>query len=331
MATIKQIAKQCGVSTATVSKVFNGYSDVGEQTARAVREAAESLGYFPNAAARALKTSRAYNLGVLYIDQMQHEFFSQILESFKRQAERQGYDITFISRNIGGRLMSYLDHCRYRGCDGMLITCVDFTDPLVSALAGSGIPIVSIDHVFGNSSSVLSDNVTGMQELVTHLYERGHRKIAYIRGENYDVTHRRMAGFHRACRSLKFNVPAMYLVQAGYQNPEKSAAATRQLLELDDRPTCILYPDDFSYIGGLNELERAGLRVPLDISAAGYDGTHLSQVMRPRLTTVKQDTAAIGSTAAELLIRAIENPETDVPEQVIVSGHLLLGETVSAI
>ena len=323
------------MSTATVSKVLNGYSDVGQQTARAVREAAAELGYVPNAMARALKTNRTYNIGVLFIDPMRsglsHEYFSHILESLKTQAEQKRYDITFISRNIGGRSMSYLEHCRYRGCDGVVIASVDFTDPQVLALAGSGIPIVTVDHIFGNISSVLSDNVSGMRDLVRYLHGRGHRRIAYIHGEDTDVTRRRLAGFHRTCRSLGVSVPAGYLVPARYHDPEGSSAATRRLLELDDRPTCILYPDDFSYLGGLSELERAGLRAPQDISAAGYDGIPLSQNIRPRLTTLKQDAETIGRTAATLLIRAIEEPETAFPEQIVIAGQLLPGETVAAL
>ena len=323
------------MSAATVSKALNGYSDVGEQTARAVREAAAELGYVPNAMARALKTNRTYNIGVLFIDRMcsglAHEYFSHILESLKTQAEQKGYDITFISRNIGSRPMSYLDHCRYRGCDGVVIASVDFTDPQVLALADSKIPIVTVDHIFGSISSVLSDNVSGMRELVSYLHRRGHRKIAYIHGEDTDVTRRRLASFHRTCRSLDISVPPRYLVPARYHDPEGSSAATRLLLELDDRPTCILYPDDFSCLGGLSELERAGLRVPQDISAAGYDGIPLSQNIRPRLTTLRQDAETIGRTAASLLIRAIEEPETAFPEQIVIAGQLLPGETVAAL
>ncbi len=118
MATIKEIAKACGVSTATVSKALNGYADVSAETVSLVRETARTLGYFPNAAARALKTNYTNNLGVLFVDGMgsglAHEYFSSLIESFKVQAERMGYDVLFISQNLGGQPMSYLEHCRYR-------------------------------------------------------------------------------------------------------------------------------------------------------------------------------------------------------------------------
>ena len=107
--------------------------------------------------------------------------------------------------------------------------------------------------------------------------------------------------------------------------------ATRELLALSDRPTCILYPDDFSFIGGMNELERQGISIPEDMSVAGYDGILLSQVLRPRLTTYRQDAEAMGREAAAKLVEAIEQPKTCLPQQIMVSGQLLEGDTVKDI
>ena len=111
MVTIKDISKACGVSPSTVSKVLNGYSDISQKTADLVYQTALSLGYTPNAAARLLKTNRSQNIGVLFVDAMRsglsHEYFSGILNSLKEEAEASGYDVTFISQNLGGRPMSY--------------------------------------------------------------------------------------------------------------------------------------------------------------------------------------------------------------------------------
>ena len=138
MASIKDIAKACGVSVATVSKALNGHNDISQATKEKVREAARQIGYMPNSAARALKTNRTYNLGVLFVDEAQsgltHEFFAAVLDSFKRHAEGRGYDITFINHNIGHGHSSYLEHCRYRGVDGVIAACIEdnrrrFGDP----------------------------------------------------------------------------------------------------------------------------------------------------------------------------------------------------------
>ncbi len=332
MVSIKDISIECGVSVATVSKALNGQPDVGEKTARRIRHAAKQMGYLPNAAARTLKTNRTNNLGVLFIDKMQsglaHEYFSSVLESFKSEAESRGYDITFISNNLGKSPMSYLEHCRYRKCDGVVIACVDFTDPTVVELVQSEIPVVTIDHVFNEKTAILSDNVQGVQDLVNYVYQCGHRKIAFIHGEDTSVTQKRIASFYKTCQSLNLAVPETYLRAALYHDPVSSARETRELLSLKDRPTCILYPDDFSFLGGRNVIEEYGLRIPADISVAGYDGINLSQMLQPRLTTLKQDTERLGSKAAQRLIEAIEFPKTAIALQEMVPGHLLEGESV---
>ncbi len=335
MVTIKDISKKCGYSVATVSKALNGGADINKQTVENILSVAKSMGYFPNAMARALKTNRTYNLGVLFVDQtsvgLTHEYFSGVLNSFKVQAEQSGYDITFISRNVNRVGMSYLDHCHYRGCDGVVIASVDFSDPDVIDLVQSDIPIVTIDHVFNECTSILSDNVQSVKDLVTHVYNKGHRKIAFIHGEDTSVTRKRLGSFHRTCSSLGIEVESNYLRPAIYHDPKSSGLATRELLGLKNRPTCILYPDDFSILGGITEIERQGLSIPQDISIVGYDGIHLSQVLRPRLTTLHQDTEILGREAASHLVDAIENPKSYIPQQVIVPGTVIEGDTVRQI
>ena len=336
MVSMKDIAKRCGVSVATVSKALNGQVDVGEETRSRICAAAEEMGYMTNSAARALKTNRTYHLGVLFVDErrsgLAHEYFSSVLESFKVEAESHGYDITFINHNVGGRPTSYLQHCRYRGVDGVVIACVDFNDPRVRELVESGIPLVTIDHVFNNRLAVVSDNVSGVEALVHYVYEKGHRKIAeYIvdHGERTSVTENRMIGFYRACEELGLEIPPEYIRECVYHDPDRCAQVTREILELPDRPTCILFPDDYSYIGGMNALNNAGLRVPEDISAVGYDGIHLARVLQ--LTTYSQDTKALGATAADRLIRLIEHPKTTLPEQISIPGYLVEGASVRQI
>lgn len=332
MVTIKNISEKCGVSRATVSKALNGHSDISEATGNYIRSVAREMGYLPNAAARSLKTKRTNNLGVLFVDKtssgLAHEYFSAVLESFKVEAERLGYDITFISRNIGTTPMSYYEHCRYRSCDGVVIASVDFNDPMVIELVKSDIPTVTIDHVFNERTAILSDNVQGIKDLVEHLYRLGHRHIAYIHGEDTSVTQKRLASFYRTCAELSIEIPNEYVKSALYHDPKSSGLATRELLALPHRPTCIMYPDDFSFIGGMNEIEKHGLRIPDDISVTGYDGIYLSQVLRPQLTTLQQDTVGLGREAATKLVEAIEHPKIAIPQQVMVPGRLLPGSSV---
>ena len=172
MVSMKDIARECGVSVATVSKALNGQADIGEETRERIRRAASEMGYLANSAAKALKTKRTNNIGVLFVDEqnsgLAHDYFSAVLDSLRVEAERNGYDITFISSAVGTRRATYLEHCRYRGVDGVVIACVDFHDPMVLELVNSEIPVVTIDHAFNNRIAVISDNIHGAGELVRY-------------------------------------------------------------------------------------------------------------------------------------------------------------------
>ena len=335
MVSMKDIAKKCGVSVATVSKALNDYSDIGEDTKKKIRQVAQDAGYFPNSSARALKTNRTYNLGVLFVDEAQsgltHDFFAAVLDSFKVEAEAKGYDITFTNSRVSDRRMSYYEHCRYRGVDGVVIACIDFYNPSVQELIHSDLPVVTIDHVFDSRTSIMSDNVSGMAQLVQYIHAQGHRKIAFIHGELTAVTRSRIASFCRTCGELGIQVPDEYLLQGKFHDTQTSAELTDRLLKLPDPPTCILYPDDFSYIGGRNYLESIGKRIPEDISVAGYDGIRLSEMLRPRLTTLQQDAALIGRSAAEELSRAVTEGRSYIPNTIVIPGRLLPGETIKKI
>lgn len=330
MVTIRDISKACGVSPATVSKALNGYSDVSKETIERVRQAADELHYMPNAAARQLKTNTSHNIGVVYRDNtgsgLAHEYFSAVLDSAKDEAEENGYDITFISDVIG--YGSYLEHCRYRRCDGVIIVSEDFESEEILSLIRSEVPIVVIDYVTNDCSSVLSDNIDGGYSLAKYFIEKGHKKIAYVHGELTSVARKRLKGFYRAMEEAGVEVREEYLIEARFHDPKQSAEATYKLMELPDPPTAILYPDDFSYIGGMNALEKMGLSIPEDVSVAGYDGVMLSQVLRPRLTTYKQSAEEIGRASAKKLIETIEAPKTSVVEQIFITGEILEGKSV---
>jgi len=335
LVSIRDISIKCGFSIATVSKALNNHSDVSSTTKEFIRKTAKEMGYFPNSSARALKTHRTYNIGVLFVDEAQsgltHQYFSNVLDSLKVEAEKNGYDITFINKHMGMRTMSYYEHSKYRGVDGVVIACIDFKDKDVIELVNGEIPVVTIDHVLDNRTAIVSDNVKGMKDLATYIYSMGHRKIAYIHGTDSSVTRNRVGSFHKTLGEFGIDVNDEYIKSGIYHDPESTARLTNELLDLKDRPTCILFPDDFSCIGGINAIKDRGLRIPEDISVAGYDGITLSQVLSPKLTTVRQDTRELGRSAAEKLIYIIENPKATIIERVVVEGEVLKGQSVKDI
>lgn len=336
MVSLKTIAEKCGVSTATVSKALNDQKDISEETKSRIRTIAQELGYFPNAAARALKTNHSYNLGVLFEEEagrgLQHEYFSGVLNGLKVQAEQQGYDITFINTCFENRKMSYLEHCKYRNFEGIAIVCADFNDSGVMELMNSEIPVVTIDYLHHNCTAVSSNNIQGMEDLVRYVYAQGHRKIAYIHGQiGSSVTKDRLASFYRTLDELGVTVPDEYIRTADYLETKAAAKQTKELLNLAEPPTCIIYPDDTALIGGRNVIIEMGLKIPDDISIAGYDGTRMSQLLHPKLTTIRQDTEEIGREAARRLISSIEKPKTTLIERVVIEGTLVPGQSVGKI
>lgn len=337
MVSMKDISVACGVSVATVSKALNDHGDIGKETKERIRRVAKEMGYLPNAMARALKTHRTYNIGVLFVDEAQsgltHDYFSQVLDSFKRTVEARGYDITFLNKSGAGGLsrISYLEHCRYRGFDGVVIACVDFYDPQVLELVRSDIPVVTVDHLFDNHINITSDNVGGMELLLRHVFQKGHRRIAYIHGADSSVTQARLTSFYRTAELLGLKLPGEYVRESPYRDTRTAARVTEELLDLRVPPTCILYPDDFSCFGGITAIKGRGLRIPEDISIAGYDGIRIGRHIETPLTTLRQDTTSLGVQAGERLISLIERPKTTLIEQVIIKGEIYIGKTVGEV
>ena len=333
--TIKDVSAKCGLSISTVSKAFNNYADISAETRELVHRTAREIGYYPNAIARTLKTNRSYNLGVLFQEErgtgLTHSFFASVLEAFKSECEKRGYDITFINHNIGWTGMTYLEHCRYRNVDGVCVVCASFYAPEVVALVDSDIPVVTVDHAFANRSCVLSENMEGMKSLVEYAASLGHKRIAYVHGQKASVTESRITGYYRGLAESGLEAQPEYLVQSVYDNTEAAAQAVKRLMALPVPPTCIILPDDHCALGALDAAAELGLQVPEDLSIAGYDESRIAALTRPRLTTVAQDAERMGRQAAKYLIDRIENPRTAVSETGMIPTRLIKGESVGPV
>ena len=331
--TIKDIAKECGVSFSTVSKALKGSSEIGEATIRLVEETAKKMGYRANAAARELRTKRSYDIGVLFEDAtgsgLQHQYFASIFDSLNISANSLGYNISFLN-NVNHEKTSYLSQAKYRGFDGVVIASInDFKRADIQELIHSDIPVCLLDYTSNSDcSSVLSDNENGMRQMIEYLIFRGHKKIAYIYGDSNDVTNVRLDTFYEVMNDHNLSVPKEYVIKGVYHEPKSSEAATNKLLALPNPPTCILYPDDFAYLGGLKAMHEHNIVPGRDISTVGYDGIFLSSVLTPALTTYAQNAKEIGRQLATLLIQRIENPALDV-QIVRVKGHIREGLTVA--
>ena len=147
MVRLKDIADVCGVSVATVSRALNGLTNENRERTALICQTARDMGYFPNAAAKTLKTSRSNNLGILYEDRMNHEYFSSLIDELRLNADRYGYDLTFLGRGTAAE-NSYYEHARRRSLDGVIVVQADYDSAGVIRLATSSIPTVIIDHMY---------------------------------------------------------------------------------------------------------------------------------------------------------------------------------------
>ena len=327
MVRLKDIAEVCGVSVATVSRALNGLTNGSRERTAFIRQTAHDMGYFPNAAAKTLKTSRSNNLGILYEDRMNHEYFSSLIDDLRRGADSKGYDLTFLGREAQNG-NSYYDHARQRNLDGVIVLQADYEDPGIVRLASGSIPTVIIDHTYEGCDCVLSDNRASVELIIRHAWDLGHRRIAFIKGDKGTVSRERLAGYYKVCAELGIRVPVAYVREGHFHDPVSTAGIISELLQLEDKPTCILCPDDSGCLGALWLLSARGISVPEDVSLVGYDGLPICQMMHPCLTTYRQDTARIAEEAFNMMLDAIADPDNHIPRQVTVTGRLIEGETL---
>lgn len=323
MANIYDVAKKSGYSIATVSKALNNYSDISEKARTKILSVCKEIGYMPNSSARTLPTKKSWTIGVVFSEELgvgiTHPFFSHVIESFKQSIEANGYDLLFISRELGHSIYSYLEHCRYRNVDGVIVVHTDFSEPEVREILDSDLPSVVIDNVQTRSINVSSDNYTGARMAMDHLIGLGHRKIAHISGnkESY-ASQVRSKAYLDSMESLSEDMREGYLQSGGFFSLEGGYEAMKRLLDLEDRPTAVFVSGDYMAIGAMRAIQEAGLKIPDDISIVGFDDVEAAKLVCPGLTTVRQDTIRIGQAAAERLIERINGKSDEVNESIPV-------------
>lgn len=334
MVTIYDIAKRCKCAPATVSKALNNYYGVSTKTMKLIKNTAKEMGYLPNTMARSLTTKRSYIIGVLiYINDfagLNHNLFMSILNYFKICMENSGCDILLLSKNIKSNQMSFLNHCRTRQVEGVL-AFGDFTSEPLRELLNSDLPIIGYDYMGDKIGGVTTDNFESMKALAEYLTGLGHEKIAYIKGEDNYVTKERLKGFLEVANAKNIT-DKIRIIESCYYSQSRIYAETQKLLEQADRPTAIIYPDDYSSLGGIKAIREKGLDYPKDISIAAYDGLEIMNYCFPPLTTVAQDFKKIGEVLADRLLTAIQHPDDTETNKKIdrIDSKLIIGGSCAA-
>jgi LacI family transcriptional regulator, galactose operon repressor len=322
MGGIREVAKRSGVSVATVSRVFNGYTDVSPATRQRVIDTARELDYTPSAAARTLAKQRSELIGVVLFTGVEHPdighpFFQEVLVGLKHGLGAAGYDVLLFAseqpHSSRDGEHSYLRRAKHHRVDGVVLMGVDRDDPEVKRLVESQIPLIAVDlDVAGEHASfVASDNVGGARVAVRYLHSLGHRRIATIAGP-YKPGADRLLGYRAELQALGLEPRAGY-EQVGDFYSESGEAAMRALLELPEPPTAVFAAADLMAVGAIKAANDAGLDVPGDVAVVGFDDIQLAGLLNPSLTTIRQDKPGLGLAAARALIQQIENPELTPP------------------
>jgi DNA-binding LacI/PurR family transcriptional regulator len=319
---IREIAKLAGVSTSTVSKVINNYSEVSLATKEHVLKVINETGYIPNSSARALSSKRTWLIGIVYSEHLntglEHNYFSGILEAFKKEIEAHGYDVVFISgRNIG-----YLKHCQVRNVEGVFVVIADMMDTDLKELFDSNIKCVTTEVPYEKVPLVYSDNFQGSMLAIEHLHQLGHTRIAHIAGPIDTLAgQERLNGYREGLKVAKIDYDSDLVIEAKEYDVPSGYECAKQLLDLPNPPTAIYAMCDLSALGAYKAIQEKGLTVGKDISVLGFDDIELAKHAYPSLSTIRQDRQAIGKKLAETLNKSINNQKTQskvlIPTQLI--------------
>jgi LacI family transcriptional regulator len=303
MTTIKDVAREAGVSIATVSRVFNDSAVVSEGTRQTVRAVADRLNYWPNGAARSLITSRTQAIGVLLPD-LFGEFYSEILRGMDCDARTRGLHLLVSSSHANAKeLVAALRSTRGR-IDGLIIMAPDIDASAAIRATAATLPLVLIDAGPGieGCDSLAIANQAGAYSVVRHLVRLGHRRVATITGPAHNADARqRLEGYRAALVEAGADGSRELEIAGDFTEPSGYEAVTR-LLALHPRPTAVFAANDYMAIGVLGALSDAGVRVPEDIALAGFDDIAMACYLNPPLTTVHVDAYRLGERAVERLL-----------------------------
>jgi LacI family transcriptional regulator len=334
--TIKDIARQAGVSHATVSRALHSSPLISADTSERIRKMAEQLGYMPSVAARSLKTNRSQVLGVI-VSSIEDPYFSEVLQGIDDTARETGYSLFMAASGYDPENERWIvQSMREHRVDGVIICSTPFSAGEGRRFLGYGTPIVVINNQSAEEYpyAIYHDNKDGSRQLTHHLIKLGHRHIAYL-GNSLSgrTTNDRLEGFQLEMEDARMKIKEGFILQVAGGGPEEGAKALAHFLNLPSQPTAYLCFNDMMAIGLLQGLQTAGLRVPEDCSVAGFDNIKFSAYTNPPLTTFDQPKKNIGAEATRLMLDLLDPGKDNqtLPDSIIrvQKGSLLVRESTA--
>ncbi|MCI9273379.1 MAG: LacI family transcriptional regulator [Clostridiales bacterium] len=328
--TIKQVAKEAGVSVATVSRVLNGEDKVSPATKQHVLEVVKQMGYTPNVLGRNLRTSATRKVLVL-APSLSNQFYASVIRGMETVARKQAYQVltssTYSREETERELLSMLYS---RSVDGVVLLSSKLSADQLSGIAREKPLVMCCEYTQGAQlSAVTIDNYQAGREAVEYLIKRGHKRIALITNESVYSARQRTQGYLDALTACglpvktEFIVPTEYTFQAG-------VSAAKKLMRIKDPPTAIFAISDELAAGVVKVLNEKGMRPGNDVDVFGFDNTSLAKMITPSLSTVSQPRRQMGEQAMTLLLEKITNKNTG-NRLVILPHQLVLRETTRSL
>jgi LacI family transcriptional regulator len=327
VATSWDIAREAGVSQATVSRVINGDPRVAEATRARVAAVIRRMDYTPNAIARGLVTSRTRLIGVVVSD-IVNPFYPELLEAIAQRLDE--HDLRMVLYNQGaGSEQTYASMLLEQRVDGIILTSAMGDSAVVKGLADRRFPFVVTNRHTRSVECDLAvgDNDAGARAVADHLLSVGHERVAVIAGNPKASTSvDRLAGFRAAWIEAGRELPEEDVVHGGF-NLQDAYDQAIALLERRDPPTAIFCLNDLMAFGALNAADRLGRAVPGDVSVVGFDDISMAGWERFQLTTVHQPLAEMATAAVDLLVERVADADRSPRKLVFPSRLVVRGTT----
>jgi len=330
--TLKDIARDLGVSVITVSKALRDHSDISEETKARVRKRVKEMNYRPNLAARALVTGRTNLLGFV-VPELLHSFFSEIVRGVSSALHGTGYTLVTTSAEQDPKLeRQAVEQLVARRVDALLVASTQWTVEMFRRVEEAGIPYILIDRSFaGLAAHFVGVNDEEVGALATrHLAEAGCRRIAHIGGGEISSLAGRKEGYKRALAKLGLaaDPELIYNVERVQElGDAEGYKATQKLLQAEPRPDGIFCYNDATAYGAIAAVLDAGLRVPQDVAIVGCGNLLYDKFLKIPLTSVDQQTMAIGQKAGKLALQLIEAGEPVAPQRILLEPKLIVRES----
>lgn len=328
MVTIKDVAREAGVSVATVSRVLNGSGPVSVLTGDRIREVAGRLRYVPHGGARSLITRRTSTFGVLLPD-LYGEFFSEVIRGLDETARGYGYHLLVSSSHSDQTEIEAAMRAMRGRVDGLVVMCPDLDAQTLAANLSGTLPVVLLNCGLDTDAfdSVRVDNAGGAHAIVQHLLSHGHERVAIITGpaRNTDAIER-LRGYRDALREVGIE-PDRSWELAGNFTEDAGYEAARRMLELVPRPTAVFAANDSMAIGAISAFREAGLRIPHDIAIAGFDDIPIAHYLTRPLSSVHVPIRELAARAITKLVLALREKNQHVRSREVVPTTLVIRNT----